>query len=257
MEKIWIMWLFLSIFSQNSQSAFKLVHQVNSEKRIIRVAVWNDAKYPVEAKIIKENLAICFEEYKYNADIIFKWDRKILIYKPKTPFLFISDPDKDCIFFTELQRKCIVGKYIYFIGENKEKQIKNLNQYLVSSPDIELKIFFSDIPTENIYGRAISQHDGIIAVYCNSKTKTWIYEEGIGFVIDFLPQIDAGGNSLIADVLNHEIGHLFSLGHLTDRESFMYEYCLGSYGKWTEEVIKIIKENKLKKWQEIESPINW
>ena len=77
--------------------------------------------------------------------------------------------------------------------------------------------------------------------------------EYYGFVIIFnvggrYLLTDLAGNPALETSLKHEIGHLFGLNHTIDRESFMFTPSNKSYGRWTDEVIRLLKKNKQQKW---------
>ncbi len=59
---------------------------------------------------------------------------------------------------------------------------------------------------------------------------------------------DEGGNPALETTLKHEIGHFFGLDHTADEESFMFVPGNKSYGRWTDEVIRLLKKNKQRKW---------
>ena len=60
---------------------------------------------------------------------------------------------------------------------------------------------------------------------------------------------DQGGNPALETSLKHELAHLFKLKHTPDRNSFMYSPSNDSYGMWTDDILKQLRENIAKKWR--------
>lgn len=192
--------------------------------RIIKVCVLNDAQYPVQKELIKKILAATFQEYKENVGIVFEFDGTILDYNP--PDIWLSPPAP-------------------MISSQQEEYAEKQKAYLRTiCPTDEIRIIFSNLIAPNlgggfILGQSHSEY-GIVMIYAAD----WEYAN---HVID-IPLTDQDGNLLTITVLKHEIGHLFGLEHSQDKESFMY---CGSrnFGRWTEETIEAIKNNKYRKWQ--------
>lgn len=59
---------------------------------------------------------------------------------------------------------------------------------------------------------------------------------------------DAAGNDVLPITIMHELGHLFGVEHIFDRDSFMHPNVTRSFGRWNEEVLEIIVRNRYRRW---------
>jgi hypothetical protein len=181
--------------------------------RQIKTCVLNDLISPAPEELINSEFKAVSDEYNSKVGISFEGTKII-------PFNYDIEADAiDIAFYLDLV--CPKESELRFIFSNRATVSSGLSGYYI--PNNEVKQYA---------GRS---HDyfGFLVLY-EAEDRAKITDEG--------------GNRAVHTTLLHEIGHLFKLDHLTDKNSFMYSPSCYSQGEWTKEVINTINREKHRRW---------
>lgn len=179
-------------------------------KRVITVSLLNDQAAPVPEALIVELLSAASAEYEDMVNI----ELKVVEFIPYSGDLTLHPMDQAFL----LSRLETRGE-IRIIFSNRSG--RNENQIA------------ADSEAKNNLAGASHPYFGHVIIY-DVKGRA--------------AKTDRAGNPALLTVIKHEVAHLFGVGHSSDQDSFMSTPSSLSLGRWTDETIQQILEQRRKRW---------
>jgi hypothetical protein len=182
----------------------------HSHRRVIAVTVLNDEAAPAPKEMLLELLSAASAEYEEKVNI----ELKVVEYLPYSGDLTLHPIDQAFL----LSRMETRGEIRIIFSNRTGRNENNLT---------------ADSEARNHLAGASHPYYGHIIIYDVGGRAA---------------KKDRAGNPALLTVIKHEIAHLFGVGHSSDTDSFMSTPSSRSFGRWTEEVIRHIKERRQKRW---------
>ncbi len=179
-------------------------------RRVITVSLLNDASAPVRPQRIRALVEAVFAEYERELNIEFQ----LIETLPYKGDLTLFPLDQAFL----LQRLHTRGEIRIIFTNRKSREDAS---------------YLTDKETANMLAGSSHPYYGHAIIY-NVEARA--------------NKTDAAGHPALITALKHEIAHLFGVEHSHDSRSFMYTPSSRSQGRWMDEVIEQINEQRAKHW---------